>query len=182
MIDYSFIEQLEGSECTGYVPDPENSNSGVTIASGFDIGQRYVEELEEAFTQELSDKLIPYVGFKKQEAVDFLAKNPLKISEKEVVDINCYSHSSAECLLITRWHESTSTCTFEQLASPCQTVIASVAFQYGNLAKRTPNFWQQITEQRWADAIENLRNFGDRYTQRRNIEADLLEDWLYNHS
>jgi type VI secretion system secreted protein VgrG len=39
MIDFSFIGQLEGNKTEGYVPDPENSNSGVTIASGFDIGQ-----------------------------------------------------------------------------------------------------------------------------------------------
>jgi hypothetical protein len=49
MIDYSFIEKLEGNTCIGYVPDPENSQSGVTIACGFDIGQRSKNELLEGF-------------------------------------------------------------------------------------------------------------------------------------
>ncbi len=39
MIDFKFIEKLEGSARKGYVPDPDNSKSGVTIACGFDIGQ-----------------------------------------------------------------------------------------------------------------------------------------------
>ncbi|MCP4320493.1 MAG: peptidase [Alteromonadales bacterium] len=180
MIDYSFINQLEGSECNGYVPAPEHSNSGVTIASGFDIGQRSVEELQQAFSKELSDKLIPYVGMKKQQAVTFLAEHPLQVSETEVKYINCYSHSAAEALLIKRWNSSDSTCSFEQLAAPCQTVIASVAFQYGNLERKTPNFWRQVTERKWTDVIDNLRNFGDRYATRRNLEADLLQDWLYS--
>jgi hypothetical protein len=55
-----------------------------------------------------------------------------------------------------------------------------VAFQYGDLARRTPNFWRQVTEKKWADVIANLRNFGDHYATRRNVEADLLQDWLYN--
>lgn len=38
MIDFNSIEQLEGSTYKGYVLDPEKSNSGVTIACGFDIG------------------------------------------------------------------------------------------------------------------------------------------------
>ena len=40
MIDFTFIEKLEGYRLEGYVPDAENSQSGVTIASGFDLGQR----------------------------------------------------------------------------------------------------------------------------------------------
>jgi len=180
MIDYSFINLLEGSECHGYVPDPQNSQSGVTIASGFDLGQRSVEELQQALSKELSDKLIPYIGLKKQQAVQFLAEHPLSVSEAEVAEINCYSHSAAECLLITRWHQSESTCRFDELAIPCQSAIASVAFQYGDLARKTPDFWQQVTEQKWTDAIANLRKFGDRYPTRRNLEADLLQDWLYS--
>ncbi|BCE03374.1 hypothetical protein TYM08_P3437 [Marinicellulosiphila megalodicopiae] len=46
MIDFNFIKQLEGFELKGYVPNPDTSKSGVSIASGFDIGQRDQKEIE----------------------------------------------------------------------------------------------------------------------------------------
>jgi len=54
-------------------------------------------------------------------------------------------------------------------------VITSVAFQYGNLATETPNFWRQVTSGDWDGAVGNLRNFGDAYGSRRNREADYFE-------
>ena len=40
MIDFNFISKLEGGRTTkGYVPDPEGSRSGVTIATGVDLSQ-----------------------------------------------------------------------------------------------------------------------------------------------
>jgi hypothetical protein len=60
----------------------------------------------------------------------------------------------------------------------CQTVVASVAFQYGDLSLRTPNFWQQVTTENWQAALANLQDFGDKYPTRRNKEADLLAQWL----
>ena len=40
MIDFNFISKLEGGRKTkGYVPDPEGSRSGVTIATGVDLGK-----------------------------------------------------------------------------------------------------------------------------------------------
>ena len=55
-------------------------------------------------------------------------------------------------------------------------VVSSVGFQYGsNLAKATPRFWDAVTNGRWQDAVDELRNFGDSYSTRRNKEADLLQ-------
>jgi len=64
---------------------------------------------------------------------------------------------------------------FFSLPRQAQTVIASVSFQYGNLALRTPNFWKAITAQDWKRTIAILKKFGDRYPSRRNAEANLLE-------
>ncbi|WP_241906563.1 pesticin C-terminus-like muramidase, partial [Vibrio lentus] len=44
-IDHEFIGLLEGSKKNGYVPMPEKSNSGVTIAVGFDLGARNIDDL-----------------------------------------------------------------------------------------------------------------------------------------
>jgi len=177
-IDFNFISRLEGSSCTGYVPDPKNSQSGVTIASGFDIGQRSESELKQAFSGDLCLKLLPYSNKIKQDACDALTQQPLSISQEEADSINIYSHHHAQKKLIQEWQLAKPYTDFDLLSSACQTVVASVAFQYGNLALKTPNFWQQVTSGNWQSAYVNLRGFGDKYPSRRNIEADLLATWL----
>lgn len=65
---------------------------------------------------------------------------------------------------------------FQNLPHQAQTVIIDIFHQYGpGLSNATPNFWNQITSGAWNDAYNNLRNFGDDYTTRRNAEADLLK-------
>jgi GH24 family phage-related lysozyme (muramidase) len=178
MIDFNFIEQLEGNVCQGYVPDPKGSNSGVTIACGFDLGQRDSADLKRLFSAELAEKLLPYAGLKKHQAQQALQQNLLKITQTENSEINKQCKREASDKLQNQWQSSKAHVDFSKLSSTCQTVVASVAFQYGNLATRTPNFWQQITSGNWHDAVNNLRNFGDAYSTRRNQEADLLSKWL----
>ena len=43
-INWDFILEQEGFETTGYVPDADNSKSGVTIASGLDLGARKLSD------------------------------------------------------------------------------------------------------------------------------------------
>jgi hypothetical protein len=46
-IDYSFLSNLEGGcKTKGYVPAAKKSKSGVTIATGFDLGQRSESDLK----------------------------------------------------------------------------------------------------------------------------------------
>ena len=46
-IDYSFLSELEGgSKINGYLPAVGVSKSGVTIATGFDLGQRNESDLK----------------------------------------------------------------------------------------------------------------------------------------
>jgi GH24 family phage-related lysozyme (muramidase) len=76
---------------------------------------------------------------------------------------------------LERKFNQAATTVFEELPDGVQTVIASATFQYGDLRSRTPNFWRQITTGDWQGAYQNLRNFGDSYSTRRNKEADLLK-------
>lgn len=178
MIDFTFIEQLEGNTCQGYVPDLQHSHSGVTIGCGFDLGQRSELEIKQAFSLELARKLLPYTELIRHGALHALKQLPLTITQDQVIEINEYCKKSALIKLQKQWQQSSSIFAFDELANECQTVIASVAFQYGNLARRTPIFWRQVTAAKWFDALSNLRDFGDHYTSRRNKEADLLASWL----
>lgn len=171
LINYDFIQRLEGNSNIGYVPDPEHSNSGVTIASGFDLGARRLSDLI-GLPKPIIDKLTPYLMLKGKEAEKKLLSCQLRLTDEECAKINRFAHQEAEENLVDWWEGETP---FNELTELQQTVVASVSFQYGHLASRTPNFWRQVTSGDWDAAIKNLRNFGDRYPTRRNTEANYLE-------
>lgn len=176
MIDFDFIGELEGKSLVGYVPKPDGgaTEPGVTIANGFDIGQRTHMEIMRAFGTELGGKLAPYAGYTGYDAIDRLALIPLTIAESECAAINAYAHKEATDRLIAAWNKESFT-PFSMIPDEAQTVVASVSFQYGSLAKATPNFWRQTTTGDWKGALANLRNFDDVFPTRRNKEADKLE-------
>ena len=169
-IDFDFILKQEGFETTGYVPDAENSNSGVTIASGFDLGARVLKDLK-GLPQDIIDVLTPFLSLRGAEAQE-VASN-LNVSEDQAKIINEFAKSEAITNLRTEWENTTGT-SFDDLSKEKATVLASVAFQYGNLEKATPNFWKQTTSGDWEGAYNNLLNFGDRYDSRRKNEANYL--------
>lgn len=171
-INFGFISTLEGgATCTGYVPDPKNSKSGVTIATGFDIGQRSNDDLRFMLPLNIAAKLCRYCGVKGEAALKLLNVNPVNITttEAEIIDL-CVKNIMVERL--TQRYNEVSKVPFEMLPEQAKTVIASVAFQYGNLAKRCPKFWRFATTGNWLAMVEELKSFGDRYTTRRLKEAE----------
>ncbi len=183
-IDFGFISKLEGGQrLDGYVPAVSTSQSGVTIATGFDLGARNLVDLRNlGLSQPIINKLSPYLGKKTTVAKTYLGQHPLKITKAEADVIDAASKKSAADKLVQRYDQVVATkpglTRFAQLFAEAQTVMASVSFQYGDLASRTPKFWQQVTAQRWQAAISELRNFGDQYKSRRTSEANLLETGL----
>ncbi|UCE04336.1 MAG: peptidase [bacterium] len=179
MIDFSFISELEGGRrTTGYVPEPDTSRSGVTIATGVDLGQMGESDLEQLdLPDELKAKLRPYLGLIKFDAIDILNAQPLEVTLEEAEQIDREVKSRFLNTLARKYQNETNQF-FENLPIGVRTVIASVAFQYGDLASQTPNFWRQVTIGDWQGAYQNLRNFGDSYSTRRNKEADLLRESL----
>ena len=169
-IDFDFILEQEGFETKGKVPDAANSKSGVTIASGFDLGARALKDLD-GLPQDIIDLLTPFLGFKGAEAEE-MASN-LQVSTGQAKTINEFAKNEAVTRLKNKWETSTGT-SFDDLSTEQATVLASVAFQYGDLESRTPNFWNQATSGDWVGAYKNLLNFGDRYKSRRLNEAQLL--------
>jgi GH24 family phage-related lysozyme (muramidase) len=176
-IDFDFIKDREGYSLEGYVPEPDKSQSGVTIASGFDLGQKQKSDLQ-GLPKTLQDKLTKYLGKKKQQAVEELQKFPLIITDEEAKLLNKKAKEDSVHDLTTKWKNKTGK-NFSELTPSQQTAIASVYFQYGDLESAPPNFWNSVTNNQWGDAISELRNFKDAYPTRRNLEADLLEQSTY---
>lgn len=176
-IDFDFISELEGGCLTkGYVPDPENSKSGVTIAVGFDLGARDVKDLKSmGLSENVIAKLSPYLGLQGMQAKRLLESQPLEISETEAAVINEAVKYRMTKRVVDEYNQN-SVVDFGTLPRRWQTVIASVAFQYGSLSKRCKRFFACIIKQDWSSAIRELRDFGDRYPTRRNKEAVYAEN------
>tara|TARA_R110000782_G_scaffold27817_5_gene70073 strand:- start:249 stop:785 length:537 start_codon:yes stop_codon:yes gene_type:complete len=174
-IDFGFIKELEGFKLTGYVPKEkgkELGTSGVTIASGFDLGAHNINDLA-GLPEDLIQKFSPYLGLQGKEASN--KASSLKITKEEADVVNAYAANRSVLRLKDRYENTTGE-SFDSLTPRQQTVMASVNFQYGTLETKTPNFWKQVTTGDWDGAERNLRDFGDKYSSRRNKEADYLTD------
>lgn len=177
-IDYSFLSELEGgSKTSGYVPAAEISKSGVTVATGFDIGQRSESDLKNlGLSSDLIALLKPYLGKKGKAAQDALKATPLSITVEQASAIDKSVKKSHVDLLILKYNAAAENKKKSiDLPVEAQTVIASVSFQYGtSLDARAPNFWKAAKAQDWKACIKILNNYGDAYPTRRKKEATLL--------
>lgn len=180
-IDYKFLSDLEGgSKTTGYVPAAGVSKSGVTIATGFDLGQRSETDLKNLkLSVALINKLKPYLGKKSKDAADLIKTKPLIITSEEAKSIDKAVKSAHVASLKQKYSASphnTAKKDFFSLPAEAQTVIASVSFQYGvNLNTAAPKFWKAASAQDWTETVKILKSFGDAYPTRRKKEAALLE-------
>ena len=186
MIDWEFIEAQEGFETAGYVPMAGGTplgRSGVTIGAGVDLGQWSEAQLRRRrVPQNIIDQVKPYLGVRGWLAVQLLEQKPLMLTEAEARRLTQTIRGDIVDLVIKRYEAEArrqGSLRWDALLDRCQTIIVSVAFQYGAfLSKRTPNFHHQITTGRWRDAYENLMNFGDDYPSRRQREAEHLKPVL----
>jgi len=175
-IDWHFIAALEGAGIlNGYVPVAETSNSGVTIASGVDLGQTGPRQIDFwPIDDALKMRLRLYCGLKRQDAVDFLRAHPLTISRSECGEIDA-AVQAEQASRIAKSYDEASGVKFADLPDRAQTVIVSLAFQYGSdLARRCPRFWRTAIVQDWPAMVRELENFGDAYGPRRLKEASHL--------
>lgn len=165
-----FLKLVEGNEYKPYIPP--KGNSGVTIGIGVDIGNLNPDRLD--LPESIRDKLRPYFRFKEDNARYALIAKPLELSREEV---DLISMAAIELHLneLIAWFNRDSSVTFDSLTLNQRTVLLSIKYQYGNPPRRTPKFWGFTTSGNWQAAYNELRNFGDNFSRRRNIEADLLQ-------
>lgn len=184
-IDWNFLSRLEGGRClNGYVPAA--GASGVTIATGIDLGTRAAPDLAAlGLPEHLQAKLSPYLGKRGDAARAALAHMPLEVTEGDAALLD----EAVGRRLLGRFARkydraiARNVPRFGALPGPVRTTIASVVWQYGPSLDRparqggTPRFWACITRQDWGAAEVELRAFGDAYPTRRGAEADLLRGW-----
>jgi GH24 family phage-related lysozyme (muramidase) len=178
----------------GLVPNNKGiviGQSGVTIAMGYDLGSKTLNELETMFPKnpEIVNKLKPYLGLKGKKALDAVNKMPFTITENERETINKFATKKTLEELTSAWSKTTKNNknatikSFDKLPKEVATVIFSVAWQHGVDTTTGYNFWKQVTTGDWDGAIKNLRDWDStgkpsQTQSRRDQEADILEKWL----
>ena len=183
-IDWDWIGNLEkkGVEI-GYVPIDKRTGkivgtSGVTIATGVDLGTKDRKFFEDIGVSEgIILKLEPFFQLKGEEALKNAKKLELFASEVKELDTAIRKKYTND---VINAYEKDSGKNFEDLTSAQQTIIASVASQNGLERTTSYDFWDQVLNDEWDDAIANLRDWDgtgkpSQTQTRRDKEADLLE-------
>ena len=169
-IDWKFLGIREGRRLKAYVPDAENSRSGVTIATGVDLGSVDPASLPSS----LKARLSPYCGIRGLVAVQKLQESPLEISSDEADQLDQWACGRILSTLETDWNRDSKTL-WKDLPDPLATVVFSVTWQYGTPWVRCPKFWKACTSLDIKAVLHELRNFGDAYSTRHEEEATYLE-------
>jgi hypothetical protein len=189
-VDFAFIASLEGNQwLRGYVPMKNGivlGKSGMTVASGFDLGQWDSKDLGKfGFPQQLMDKITPFAspnrfkGLNKKEVAAKVAKlGPVPVLTKEEADL-CDGAVFGAILksAATSWNslKAAQTPKFTDLPAGWQTVWLSRFYQEGSSPKIADAiaFRKDALAGNWQLAIAKLRAYTN-YKDRAKQEADLL--------
>lgn len=191
-IDWKFIGRLEGASVLhGYIPTNSAGkiigHSGVTIATGIDLGQMNKDDLYKVLAQktpfpaELYDRLLPYTMAQKAVARDILKKHPLTITKEESDLLDAAKKKLVYNELSGYWDIDAER-KFADLPMEARTVLYSLAWNLGTGLKYDyPHTWSVFkkcaNDCRWDSAYLWLKGFPSKnpeLVRRRCEEADYL--------
>ncbi len=153
--------------------------SGVTIATGCDLGQTDAATLR---GYGLADAIIRefslYLGLKRRAALDRLFSRPLAISEADAAATDHAVHSGYLSRYVRPAYDRDSRIPFDNLPPQAQAVIFSCCFQKGCTGVRRdwPKTWRFFITQDWCGACGELLHGFRQYTERRATEGRLLKE------
>lgn len=188
-VDFAFIASLEGDQwLRGYVPMSKGKvigQSGMTVASGFDLGQWSVTDFQNfGFSKQLLDKIKPFAsnkfkGLTKAQVIAKLSKlapvPELSKSEADACDAAVFGKILEDAIKLWTKLAHNGVPPFTALPAGWQTVWLSRIYQEGS-GPQNGNafaFRDSALSGRWQMAIASLRSY-TKYASRANQEADLL--------
>jgi len=194
----AFFESVENAagDLEAAVPDPTNSNSGITVSTGLDLGQHDADSLSRmGIHQDIISKLTPYFGYNQESVIkaqDFLRDNPLALTQEEYNHIADQLSSFEDIEIEKRWDSGNlgfnsgytpevGHTKWRDLTQAQRTVVQSVLRQYGINTVKTPKFLTFSHSGDWDSVITELENFQDEYDTRRGKEANLLKEERQNN-
>lgn len=190
-VDWGFVKQSEGYVNHGYMVYNNDGSippsSGITIASGFDLGQHSASDIDHiGLSAGTAAQLKQYVGLKGYTAEAYLYTHPaVYLTPQEGELINSWAHSETLIRTVVAYDNAAGTGAFYKLPEAAQTALADAAFQWGSLANSKNSdmrdFWQDAVSKDWSSAISDLKDAADSgYASRRMREAALLENAMSN--
>ena len=169
-----------------------SSQSGVTIGTGVDLGQQkpvaYKERLK-AFgvSQELIDKLEPYMHLKRAEAGEYLLAHPLTVTKEEADLLDAEMKDDHLKNTIAEYGDIVKDIkkhrTFKELSSAEQTILFSRHYQDGNIkfvdpSKEIAKFLAQGLVQDALDKLNTKHYRDDSHKNRIPLEHADLQAWF----
>ena len=156
--------------------------SGVTIATGVDLGQTDETTLtRNGLDVGIAEDMRPYLGLRTYAALKKLYDLPLTIS-RDTADALDYTILAIHGRNIpARYNRDNPATPFEDLPWQAQAAIFSLLFQRGTgAAGKAPNTWAAFQRGDWSDASARLCNAAmwDGYQTRRRMEGELLKEIL----
>lgn len=182
-VNFAALSRFEGGQWTrGYVPPA--GKSGVTIGTGFDIGQWKNRELRSKLDipESIASRLDRYTGHIRNDAAAVLRASPLEVSRDEANQIDRGVHQYFVRETMSYWdaHRPAGAPAYRDLTSAQQTVLFSRSFHQGIGMPRTgvaQDFYRAAQRNDWVAAEQNLRNYHVSqgwYRERVGAEANLL--------
>lgn len=153
--------------------------SGVTIATGCDLGQTDTDTLHAyGLPSGIINQLRPYIGLRKSDALRKLADMPLVIAQDTAALLDECVHAGYLQRYVEPAYNRASSVKFADLPKQAQAVVFSVCFQKGcgGVRRDWKNTWGYLTTQNWCAASKELRTGFTQYKLRRRIEGDLLQE------
>lgn len=155
--------------------------SGVTIATGCDLGQSSVGVMRGYGLEEvIVRKLLPYFEHKKEAALRVLHRIPFTISADDAAAIDAAVHIGyLRKYVIPVFERECHKMRFVNLPKQAQATIASICFQkgVGGTKRDAPKTWAALVHCDWADAADRLcnRSLWREYQSRRGQEGVMLK-------
>lgn len=153
--------------------------SGVTIATGCDLGQTDVSSLQGyGLPSPIVNQLRPYIGLKKADAIAKLSALPLTLSADTAARLDECVHAGYLQRYVAPAYQKAAGSSFDALPKQAQAVVFSVCFQKGcgGVRRDCPKLWGYLVTQNWCAASKELRTGFTQYQLRRKIEGELLQE------
>lgn len=197
----ALLTKVEGPrQTTGYIPcnlktggtanykggpNPERYSamgaSGVTIATGCDLGQTDFATLTGyGLERAIAGVFNPYYGKKRDDAIRTLRKWPLVITPDAARQLDEAVHLGYLTRFVIPAYNKESRVKFADLPGKAQAVIMSICFQkgVGGTRRGAPLTWAAFCRQDWKAASDELLHGFTAYKSRRITEGKLLQELL----
>jgi hypothetical protein len=159
--------------------------SGVTIASGFDIGQHNKYDIKRIFSENtiLQTKYLPYVEKRKQVAIDYLKNHPVSITEEQAKLTDKLVKDSQVNSLVRVYNQYKMPKEFKFQSVGIQTVVMSIAFQYGVYSSTLIGIWKGLESGDNEKIIKfwEKKAKGPSYIERRESELKYLKQHINDY-